>query len=139
MLGAIAIVALGSLVWTFAIASGVMSRNFDGGIFLSTSAGLRHGISLYSGVWDNKDPLFFVVMSGAGAIHPVLAFVLDWFWLAVASFGAYLIANRVTSSSIAIFIGVVVTPFLLIGPAYVPGITSLPGSAALLLALGLLQ
>lgn len=127
-----------SAVWLLVIYGGVLSRDIDGGIFLSTSAAIREGSPLYSGVWDNKDPLFFLVMTIAGSITPALAFVLDWFWLALASYGTFLIARRVTRLSTTYLLALVVTPFILVGPTYIPGFTNTPGSALALTTLGLL-
>ena len=48
------------------------TTNGDGGIFLSVTAALRHGYTLYSGVWDNKPPLFYY--GGALGAMRILAF-----------------------------------------------------------------
>jgi hypothetical protein len=135
---AVIIAVLGAGVWAFVVVSGVMSRTFDGGIFLSTVGGIRRGLPLYSGVWDNKDPLFYGTMTAFSSVAPVLAFVMDWFWIALAAVGVVLLARRVVSISTAVLLGVVVTPFLILGPAYEPGLTNTPGTAVALLCLGLL-
>jgi hypothetical protein len=132
------IAVLGAGVWAFVMVSGVMSRTFDGGIFLSTVGGIRNGLPLYSGVWDNKDPLFYGTMTAFSSVAPILAFVMDWFWIALAAVGVVLIARRVVSTSTAVLLGVVVAPFLILGPAYEPGLTNTPGTAVALLCLGLL-
>jgi hypothetical protein len=135
---ALVIAVLGAAVWAFVIVSGVMSRTFDGGIFLSTVAGIRSGLPLYSGVWDNKDPLFYGTMTAFSSVAPVLGFVMDWLWIALAAFGTILIARQVVSTATVVLLGVVVTPFLILGPAYEPGLTNTPGTAVALLCLGLL-
>jgi hypothetical protein len=123
-------------LWWLVLMSGVMNRIVDGGIFLSVIGGLDRGLPLYAGVWDNKDPLFFIAMWGAGVIHDVGPFVMDWLWIPLASFGAWLIARGATSADRALAIGLIVTPFILIGPAYMAGWTNTPGTALTLLALG---
>ena len=135
---AVILIVLTAGVWTVVFFGGVLSRDLDGGIFLSVAAAMRSGSPLYAGVLDNKDPLFFGVMAGAGAISPVLMFVLDWMWLAVASYGSFLLARKVMPLSTAFLVALVATPFILIGPFYSPGLTNTPGSAVALLALGLL-
>ena len=134
----VVLVVLAAGAWSFVIVSGVLSRESDGGIFLSTTAGIRRGLPLYTGVWDNKDPLFDGAMALFASVLPVLAFVMDWFWLPVAAVGTVLIARRVVSLPTAVLLGFVATPLLLIGPAYVPGLTNTPGTAVALLCLGLL-
>ena len=128
-------IAVASLVAT----GGVLSRGYDGGIFLSTSAGLVRGLPLYSGVWDNKDPLFYAASAGATAIMPVMAFVMDWIWIPLAGLGAFLIARRVVPMPMALMIATIVTPLLIVGPLYEPGLTSAPGTALALLCLGVLM
>ena len=134
----VVLVVLAAGAWSFVIVSGVLSRESDGGIFLSTTAGIRRGLPLYTGVWDNKDPLFDGAMALFASVLPVLAFVMDWFWLPVAAVGTVLIARRVVSLPTALLVGCVATPLLLIGPAYLPGLTNTPGTAVALLCLGLL-
>ena len=125
-------------VWIVVVRSAVMSRVVDGGIFLSVSAGVADGLTLYEQIWDNKDPLFFGVMALATIVNPALSFFLDVMWIALAGLGAGLIARMVMSSDRALFVGLVITPLLMLGPAYVPGWTNTPGTALVLLSLGLL-
>jgi hypothetical protein len=133
------IVVLAAGVWAFIIVSGVLSRDLDGGIFLSTTAGIHQGLPLYSGVWDNKDPLFYGVMTVFSSAAPVLGFVMDWFWIALAAAGTALIARRVVSLPTSLLLGCVAAPFLIVGPAYQAGMTNTPGTAVALLSLGLLM
>jgi hypothetical protein len=135
---AVVLIVLTAGVWTVVFFGGVLSRDLDGGIFVSVASAMRSGSPLYAGVLDNKDPLFFGVMAGSGAISPVLMFVLDWMWLAIASYGSFLLARKVMPLSTAFLVALVATPFILVGPFYSPGLTNTPGSAVALLALGLL-
>jgi hypothetical protein len=132
------LVVLAAGVWFLVIVSGVLSREFDGGIFLSTTAGIRRGLPLYSGVWDNKDPLFYGAMTTFSSVWPALGFVMDWFWLPLVAAGTVLIARRVVSLPTALLLGCVAAPLLLVGPVYQPGATNTPGTALALVSLGLL-
>jgi len=125
-------------IWIVVVRSAVMSRVVDGGIFLSVSAGVADGLTLYEQIWDNKDPLFFGVMALATIVNPAFVFFLDVMWIALAGLGAGLIARMLMSADRALFVGLVVTPLLMLGPAYVPGWTNTPGTALVLLSLGLL-
>ena len=135
----LATAALAVPVWWFVIASGVMSRAIDGGIFLSVIGGLQDGLPLYSGVWDNKDPLFYGVMLAAASVVDAAPFLLDWLWVPVASLGAWLIARPLMSADRALLVGLVAAPFVMTGPFYVAGWTNTPGTALALLSLGLLS
>jgi hypothetical protein len=124
-------------VWIAVVRSAVLSRIVDGGIFLSVSAGITDGLRLYEQIWDNKDPFFFAVMALPLAVAPNLAFFLDIMWIALGGLGAGMIARSVMSSDRALFVGLVASPILLIGPSYVPGWTNTPGTSLALLTLGL--
>jgi hypothetical protein len=116
---------------------GLMSRDIDGGIFLSVVGGLERGLPLYSGVWDNKDPLFYAALVAAGLISDAGPFVMDWFWVPVAAIGAWLVARCLMSGDRALFVALVPVPLLLVGPFYGPGWTNTPGTALTLVVLGL--
>jgi hypothetical protein len=123
--------------WFFVGSSAVMSRAIDGGIFLSLAAGLGRGLPLYSGVWENKDPLFPVAMLAASRVSPTGPFVMDWFWVPLAAFGGWLVARSLMSGDRALFVGLVLIPFVMVGPFYVAGWSNTPGTALILLGLGL--
>ena len=124
-------------VWIVVVRSAVLSRVVDGGIFLSVSAGIADGLRLYEQVWDNKDPLFFGLMAIPLLVAPSLAFFMDVLWIALAGLGAGLIARSVMNADRALFMGIVAAPLLMLGPSYVPGWTNTPGTALVLLTLGL--
>lgn len=129
---------LGIPIWIGVAVLGVMPRtSLDGGIFVSVVGGLRDGLPLYSGVWDNKDPLFFGAMAAASLISPYAMHALDWVWVAVGAVGTFLLARQVTSAERALFASVVLAPLVLLAPFHEPGLTSLPGTALAVLGLGL--
>ena len=124
-------------MWIMVVRSAVLSRVVDGGIWLSVSAGIANGLTPYDQVWDHKDPLFYLIMALASMISPGFAFFLDIGWFVIAGLGAGLLARSVMSADRALFIGVIVTPLLLLGPGYIPGWTNTPGTALVLLTAGL--
>jgi hypothetical protein len=130
-------VVLAVPVWYAVAVQAVMSREADGGIFLSTAAGLDRGLDLYSGVWDNKDPLFFAAMALAMKASATAPLVMDWLWIPLGALGGWLIARRVMAADRALLVGLVAIPLVLIAPFYSPGLTSTPGTALVLLVLGL--
>lgn len=124
-------------VWWYVIVRGVMSRAVDGGLFLSIVGGMDQGLPLYSGVFEVKDPLYFGAMFGAYQLSPAGPFVMDWLWLPLAALGGWLLARAVTTPDRALFVGLVAVPLIVIGPFYDPGLTNTPGTALILLGLGL--
>ncbi len=124
-------------VWAMVIRGAVLSRNVDGGIFLSVSEGISSGMSLYTDIWDNKDPFFFVLMAAAGQANSSLPFFMDLLWIPLGSLGVWLIARTVANVDRSAFLALVVTPFLIVGPFYSAGWTNTPGTALVLLGWGL--
>jgi len=131
------IVLVAAPIWLVIFQSAVLRRQWDGGIFLSVSAGLSQGLNLYTGIWDNKDPFFYGFMTLSSLVHPELPFVLDWFWIPLAALGAALLAARVSGSFGALISGLIITPLAIYLTAYVPGYTNTPGTALTLTAWGL--
>jgi len=124
-------------VWIMVVRGAVLSRNVDGGIFLSVTDGVSSGLSLYTDIWDNKDPFFFVLMSAASQVNSNLSFFLDLLWIPLASLGVWLLARTVGNVDRSAFLALVVTPFLIVGPFYSAGWTNTPGTALVLFAWGL--
>lgn len=135
----ILILMLAVPVWWFVFISSVLSRALDGGIFLSVIGGMQQGLALYSEVWDNKDPLFFFAMFAASGLNSTGLFLMDLFWIPLAALGAWLITKGHTSPSRALFVGIVASPLIVVGSAYLPGLTNTPGTALGLLAFGLVM
>ena len=133
----LATVALALPVWLMVFHGSVMSRGTDGGIFLSVSDGVSSGLKLYDQIWENHDPFFFAAMSGAGRLNSSLPFYMDLIWIALASVGVWLLARTVLSQDRALFLSLIVSPFLLTGPVYSAGWSNTPGTALTLLAWGL--
>ena len=50
--------------WVAIIPRIVPNHDADRGTFVSVAARLLYGDTLYSGVWDNKEPLFYYFVAG---------------------------------------------------------------------------
>lgn len=107
------------------------SLDLDAGVFLSVAGRLLHGDHLYSGVWDNKDPLFFYVDAAAlwagGWKGP---FLLDIVWVALAAAATVLLLRRLGCSAVAQATGFLAYPLLLTGQWYYAGYSMLAALAA---------
>ena len=99
----------------------------DDGIFLSVSARLVHGDRLYTGVWDNKPPLFYyadaVAFWVAGWRGP---FFIDALWLAVACVSMWLLLGAAKASRLGRASGTSAYVLLLTGVWYQAGYSELP-------------
>lgn len=108
----------------------------DSGAYLSVEALVLRGHRLYSGVFDNKDPLFYYVNAGflwvVGPRGPAIAEALV---LALAGAGAAWFAlRRGVGWALAVVISATIPIALTCGPA-IPGLTHSWGMAFLLLAI----
>lgn len=122
--------------WTVGHAA-ILSRAVDGGIFLSVSGGIKSGLPLYTGVWDNKDPFFFLAMTGASYLGHAAPFFMDLLWIPLGAFGGWLIARSIMSADRALFVALILVPLALCGPFYIAGWSNTPGTALVLLIWGL--
>ncbi|MDB0018630.1 hypothetical protein N9E04_00190 [bacterium] len=129
---------LAAPTWWFVVLSAAAPRTSDNGVFLSVAAAVADGAPLYVDVVDNKDPLFFYALAGALKFGPGAAQLLDVVWLLLAAGGSFLLARSVTKAIPALFAGFVATPLVILGIAYQPGMTNLPGTSLTLLGMGLL-
>lgn len=110
----------------------------DHGTFISVADRLRAGDRLYAEVWDNKDPLFYYLLALARSITEYGDILPEVGWLALAAAAAASMARRVgLSHRRAVLAGWVLTPIVLTGTTYVPGMTHLPGTAVALCVLAL--
>ena len=124
-------------LWWVVLRSAVMDRKLDGGVFLSVAGGLNQGLQLYTEIWDNKDPIFFVVLAALDRLAPIAPFLADWLWLALASWGTWMLAASIMRVERALFLSLLASPLILTGVTYVAGYTHTPGTALALLAIGL--
>lgn len=110
----------------------------DTGVFWSVADRLVAGDVLYAGVWDNKDPLFYLTLAAGRAVSPFAPTLLEVLWVACAAASAQTIAawGGVRRGD-SFLIGWLVTPLILTGAFYSAGYSHLPGIALTLLALAL--
>ena len=102
----------------------------DAGIFLSVAARLLHGDHLYTGVWDNKAPLFYYAQAFAVAVGGWRGpFLLDIVWLAIATVSMWEALRAIGSSRWTCLVGAAVYPVMLTGSWYIAGYSELPALA----------
>lgn len=104
----------------------------DRGIFVSVGERLLAGDTLYSAVWDNKDPLFYYSIALGRAFSPFADAVIEFLWLACASLAVVKISGNLgVPGNLKFLVGLGLTPLVLTGVFYYPGYTHLPGTAIL--------
>lgn len=128
---AVAVVA----TWIAIVPRVVPDRTSDRGIFVSVAERLLAGDALYSGVYDNKEPLFYYFVAfqlALGSWAEVAAEVLS---IAIAAAATYVMAVKITSRWTVAAISFIAVPITLTGAFYHPGYTELPGIALVLVAI----
>lgn len=106
----------------------------DHGTYASVAERLLSGDRLYVDVWDNKDPVFYYVLALGRFVSPLADYAVEILWALLACSAAWSLARtsglgRSWAALMAALASVVLT-----GPAYVPGMTHLPGVALTLWA-----
>jgi hypothetical protein len=110
----------------------------DRGIFVSVAERLLAGATLYAGVYDNKDPLFFYALAIQRLAGPIAQYLFELGMVLTASASVYTLGRHLDASpGPAAFTGFVATPLLVTGAFYTAGGTSLPATALCLLACAL--
>ncbi len=110
----------------------------DRAIFISVAEYLLSGSRLYVDVYDNKDPLFFYAVSAQRLLGPAAEYLFELSLVAVSAGTAYAIArfvDRIDTANKGILL--IAVPLLLTGVFWLPGYTTLPGTALSLLACAL--
>jgi len=95
-------------------------RDADRGIFVSTAERLLAGDRLYSGVFDNKEPLFYYFIAAQRALGWGAEIAAEAMLLLLAAAAVYLLALKVTSRWTAIAVSLLAAPIVLIGGYYTP-------------------
>jgi hypothetical protein len=112
-------------------------RDADRGIFVSTAERLLAGDRLYSGVFDNKEPLFYYFIAAQRALGWSAEIAAEAMLLLLAAAAVYLLALKVTSRWTAIAVSLLAAPIVLIGGYYTPGYSELPGVVLALIGIAL--
>jgi hypothetical protein len=121
--------------WVGIVPRIVPTRGDDRGIFVSVAARLLAGDTLYSGVYDNKDPLFFYFVAGQITLGPWAEVVAEALLIAIAAAAAYFMAVKLASRWTAVSTSFIAIPIILTGGFYYPGFTELPGIALVLVSI----
>ena len=87
---------------------------------------LLAGDRLYSGVYDNKDPLFYYLVAAERAVGSWAELLAEVGFVGIAA-AAYFITRNAASRWMALAMSLVAVPIIVAGGFYVPGSTELPG------------
>lgn len=122
------------VVWAYVIVRTIPQAmspgNGDYGFFTGVADRLRVGDALYVDVWDNKDPFLFYSIAIARTFGPAGAWILEIVWIAAASIAALFIAKAARIGPwMGAFLGLALTPLVILGLPYFMGTSHLPGIA----------
>mgnify|MGYP000526981362 CR=1 FL=1 len=130
--------AAAGFLWIIIITRSIPGLYGDRGIFVSVAERLLAGDTLYVTVWDNKDPLFFLLLAAGRSVSPFMDVAIELMWLIAAGIAGFFIARRAGASNAAsVLLGGSGAPLILAGNEYIPGFTNLPGSALTLVVVAL--
>jgi len=129
--------ALGVLTWVVLAPRLVPSLLWDRGIFVSVGERLLAGDTLYSQVWDNKDPFFFYFVAAQRWAGPLAEPIAEGLLLLIAALSVYSLVRHLSNARTAFVIGFIAAPIILTGAFYYPGYTHLPGISLCLAAYAL--
>jgi len=107
----------------------------DRAVYLSVAERLLAGDTLYSGVYDNKDPLFYYFVAAQRALGSWAEPAAEIMLIAIAAAATYFLAIRVSSQWTAAAISLIAVPIVLTGASYSAGFSELPGIVLVLVAI----
>src|SRR6266566_2359415 len=110
-------------------------QSTDRGGYVSVAERLLAGDTLYSGVFDNKDPLFYYFVAAQRALGSWAEPAAEIMLIAIAAAATYFMAVKVSSQWTAAAISLIAVPIVLTGASYWPGFTELPGIVLVLVAI----
>jgi len=101
----------------------------DHGTYASVAERLVAGDRLYTDVWDNKDPVFYYALALGRLASPLADYAIEILWVLIACAAAWSLSRTAgLGRAWSVLVGAL-TPVVLTGSAYVPGMTHLPGVA----------
>ena len=109
----------------------------DRGIYISMAERLLAGDILYKEVYDNKDPLFYYLVAAQRLASPFGEYLFELAMVVLSAISVLLIARTQRTSERAAVIAACVTPLVVTGTFWSPGLTHLPATALSLLAAAL--
>ncbi len=134
-----ALIPIGIVTWLGIIGRLVPRMFSDHGVYVSVAERLIAGDRLYSGVWDNKDPVFYWVMAIGRSVSPIADFVIEILWLITACVSIHVISKKFLETRFEQqLVAYVLAPIILTGGSYGAGMTHLPGEALLFASLAAL-
>jgi hypothetical protein len=107
----------------------------DRGVYVSVAERLLAGDTLYSGVYDNKEPLFYYFVAAQRALGSWADPAAEVMLIAIAVSATYHMALKVCSQWTETAISCIAIPIILTGTSYLPGYSELPGIAIVLTAI----
>lgn len=111
----------------------------DRGIFVSIAERLLAGDKLYVDVWENKDPIFYYMISLGRVFSPYADVVLEILYIVIAATSLYVISRSFNfRKTTALMIGFIACPIIVTGGNYYPGYSHLPGMALVFASLAFL-
>lgn len=111
----------------------------DRGIFVSVASRLLAGDKLYVDVWENKDPIFYYMISLGRVFSPYADVVLEILYIVTAATSLYFISRSFNfQKTTAVMIGFITCPIIITGGNYYPGYSHLPGMALVFASLAFL-
>src|SRR5262249_2646471 len=113
----------------------VPNHNGDRGSYVSVAERLLAGDTLYSGVYDNKEPLFYYFVAVQRTLGWWAEPAAEAILIAIAGAATYVMAVKVSSRWTAAAVSFIAVPIILTGTFYVPGFSELPGIALVLVAI----
>jgi hypothetical protein len=111
------------------------NSHLDRGIFVSVAERLLAGDILYSGVYDNKEPLFYYFVAAQLALGRWAEAAAEALLIAIAAAAVHFMAVKLSSQWTAVAISLIAVPITLTGVFYFAGYTELPGIALVLVAI----
>ncbi|MGB7085301.1 MAG: hypothetical protein WBD47_07085 [Phormidesmis sp.] len=110
----------------------------DRAVFVSIGEYLLSGDRLYVDLYDNKDPLFFYAVAVQRSLGPFAEYLFELLMVAITAVSAYDLSctvDRIGTRRKKILL--IAVPLLITGIFWIPGYTTLPGTALSLLACAL--
>jgi hypothetical protein len=107
----------------------------DRGTFVSVAASLNAGSTLYSEVYDNKDPLFYYAVAAQLRLGSWAQLGFEVLMVVIACWSAFLLLRDRAPLATRLLVAGVGVPLILTGAFYIQGATHLPGTALALAAI----
>jgi hypothetical protein len=118
------------IVWGLIIFRAMPVPFADFGMFTTVADRLNSGDTLYTDVFENKDPFTHYILAIVRRISPIAAWPLHVSYLLLACIAVLIISRRVSASvRQATFLGMVCAPIVLTGSMFGPGTSHMLGIA----------